>query len=217
MLARARSGWLSSTGNKARVRTVHVRSQWVDCDYSKTHRRDLWINDLGHAAAVVVVTGSGCVVRRVGPRSKRAPARTRRRSGCVEGPPAGLVGLDEVEHHADACGLEGGVATLVWRRTSTRSGCGGPRKHGAGPCTQYAGWGTSHPGFGRCKLHGGSNSSHAAAAAKAIAASSVVTYRLPARSTHATRSSRRSAAPPARSRISPPASVSWIRARSSGA
>ena len=41
--------------------------------------------------------------------------------------------------------------------------CGGPRKHGAGPCTQWAGWGTSHAGTGRCKLHGGSTPSHEAA------------------------------------------------------
>lgn len=35
--------------------------------------------------------------------------------------------------------------------------CGGKRRQGMGTCTQAAGWGTSHPGQGRCKLHGGSN------------------------------------------------------------
>lgn len=33
--------------------------------------------------------------------------------------------------------------------------CSSPRKQGRGPCTQAAGWGTQHPGEGRCKLHGG--------------------------------------------------------------
>jgi hypothetical protein len=32
--------------------------------------------------------------------------------------------------------------------------CGGPKRHG-GTCTRPAGWGTSHAGRGRCKLHGG--------------------------------------------------------------
>lgn len=42
--------------------------------------------------------------------------------------------------------------------------CGAERKHGQGPCTRPAGWGTDHPGIGRCKLHGGSTPSHVAAA-----------------------------------------------------
>lgn len=33
--------------------------------------------------------------------------------------------------------------------------CGGKKRKG-GKCTQPAGWGTQHPGAGRCKLHGGS-------------------------------------------------------------
>jgi len=33
--------------------------------------------------------------------------------------------------------------------------CGGKKKQGGGTCTQPAGWGTPHPGTGRCKLHGG--------------------------------------------------------------
>ncbi|MGH7643582.1 MAG: hypothetical protein ACRENX_11355 [Candidatus Dormibacteria bacterium] len=34
--------------------------------------------------------------------------------------------------------------------------CNGPRRQGEpGTCTHPAGWGTSHPGSGRCKLHGG--------------------------------------------------------------
>lgn len=42
--------------------------------------------------------------------------------------------------------------------------CGGPLKQREGTCTQAAGWGTPHPGVGRCKLHGGSTPSHVAAA-----------------------------------------------------
>jgi hypothetical protein len=33
--------------------------------------------------------------------------------------------------------------------------CGGKLHNREGACTQAAGWGTTHPGFGHCKLHGG--------------------------------------------------------------
>lgn len=33
--------------------------------------------------------------------------------------------------------------------------CGAKKKQGDGCCKQAAGWGTPHPGTGRCKLHGG--------------------------------------------------------------
>ena len=33
--------------------------------------------------------------------------------------------------------------------------CGGKKHQGGGTCTRPAGWGTDHPGYGRCKLHGG--------------------------------------------------------------
>lgn len=36
-----------------------------------------------------------------------------------------------------------------------RALCGANRKQGRGPCREPAGWGTKHPGEGRCKLHGG--------------------------------------------------------------
>lgn len=42
----------------------------------------------------------------------------------------------------------------------SRRFCGGPLKQREGTCTRPAGWGTPHPGIGRCKLHGGSTSSH---------------------------------------------------------
>lgn len=42
--------------------------------------------------------------------------------------------------------------------------CAAPKRQGDGFCTQAAGWGTDHPGWGRCKLHGGSAPSGRAAA-----------------------------------------------------
>lgn len=57
--------------------------------------------------------------------------------------------------------------------------CGGKRRRSPDLCTQAAGWGTSHPGVGRCKLHGGSTSSHVHAAQRAMAEHAVATYGLP--------------------------------------
>lgn len=42
--------------------------------------------------------------------------------------------------------------------------CGAPKRQGEGTCARPAGWGTPHPGIGRCKLHGGSTPSHVASA-----------------------------------------------------
>lgn len=36
----------------------------------------------------------------------------------------------------------------------------GARKRNGKPCKREAGWGTSHPGRGKCKLHGGASKSH---------------------------------------------------------
>lgn len=47
--------------------------------------------------------------------------------------------------------------------------CGGPKRQGEGTCTRPAGWGTPHPGIGRCKLHGGSTKSHVEAARQELA------------------------------------------------
>lgn len=44
--------------------------------------------------------------------------------------------------------------------------CGGKLHGRDGTCTQTAGWGTTHPGVGRCKLHGGSAPSGRIAAAE---------------------------------------------------
>lgn len=59
-----------------------------------------------------------------------------------------------------------------------RPRCGGATRAG-GSCTQAAGWGTDHPGFGRCKLHGGSTPSHRRAAEMKAAEKAVAMYGLP--------------------------------------
>jgi hypothetical protein len=43
--------------------------------------------------------------------------------------------------------------------------CGAKKRNG-GKCTMAAGWGTNHPGTGKCKWHGGSMPNHVKAAAK---------------------------------------------------
>jgi hypothetical protein len=51
---------------------------------------------------------------------------------------------------------------------TTRRLCDAQRRaKEGGRCTRPAGWGTSHAGIGRCKLHGGSTPNHGIAAARA--------------------------------------------------
>jgi hypothetical protein len=54
--------------------------------------------------------------------------------------------------------------------------CGGNKRQGEGKCTQAAGWGTTHPGIGACKLHGGATESHTVAAAVTQAKRDVVLF-----------------------------------------
>ena len=42
--------------------------------------------------------------------------------------------------------------------------CGANKRQGDGTCNLAPGWGTDHPGIGRCRLHGGNTQSHQAAA-----------------------------------------------------
>lgn len=59
-----------------------------------------------------------------------------------------------------------------------RARCGATARSGA-PCRRYAGHGTSHPGIGRCRFHGGSTPNHVKHAKREIARRAVVTYGLP--------------------------------------
>lgn len=59
-----------------------------------------------------------------------------------------------------------------------RRRCGAIYK-GRPPCKLPAGWGTSHVGIGRCKLHGGCTPGQVAAAQREVARRAVVTYGLP--------------------------------------
>jgi hypothetical protein len=44
--------------------------------------------------------------------------------------------------------------------------CGAAKRQGGGHCKKPAGWGTPHPGRGRCRLHGGSTRSQSRRAAE---------------------------------------------------
>lgn len=58
--------------------------------------------------------------------------------------------------------------------------CGGKRRQPPyTPCTRPAGWGTNHPGIGRCKFHAGSTPSHVAAARRLMGEQAVATLGLP--------------------------------------
>lgn len=56
--------------------------------------------------------------------------------------------------------------------------CGAKTRAG-GTCGRPAGWGTDHPGIGRCKLHAGATPNHEKAAQREIAANAVEVYGLP--------------------------------------
>jgi hypothetical protein len=45
-------------------------------------------------------------------------------------------------------------------KTSSKPECGAKKRQGEGVCTLMAGWGTDHPGYGLCKLHGGRMQAH---------------------------------------------------------
>jgi len=57
--------------------------------------------------------------------------------------------------------------------------CGANTRSG-GKCGRPAGWGTDHPGVGRCKLHGGSTPNHEVAAQKETARQAVERFALTA-------------------------------------
>lgn len=58
--------------------------------------------------------------------------------------------------------------------------CGCKKRDGSGDtCKRPAGWGTDHPGYGSCKLHGGSMTSHKIRAKKEQAAQAAAAYGLP--------------------------------------
>lgn len=58
--------------------------------------------------------------------------------------------------------------------------CGSRKKshRGAGHCRMPAGYGTNHPGIGKCKFHMGATRAHTAAAQKVVAARAVETFGL---------------------------------------
>jgi len=57
--------------------------------------------------------------------------------------------------------------------------CGGKKRQGEGTCRKPAGWGTPHPGIGRCKLHGGSTPNHRTAATEERARRELARLNLP--------------------------------------
>jgi hypothetical protein len=60
----------------------------------------------------------------------------------------------------------------------TKQKCGAKARSG-NPCGRPAGWGTPHPGVGRCKMHGGSTPTGIKSAQNQMAATAVKTYGLP--------------------------------------
>ena len=57
--------------------------------------------------------------------------------------------------------------------------CGARKRQGEGTCRHPAGWGTPHPGTGRCKLHGGNTANHRTAATEIQARRELARLNLP--------------------------------------
>lgn len=56
-----------------------------------------------------------------------------------------------------------GVSAMPEAISAVRPKCGAHKRDGSfQDCGQPAGWGTDHPGVGRCKYHGGCTPSHSA-------------------------------------------------------
>lgn len=56
----------------------------------------------------------------------------------------------------------------VGRDGHDRPKCGAKKRQTEGLCERPAGWGTPHPGFGNCKLHGGSTRTQSVAAERQL-------------------------------------------------
>lgn len=69
------------------------------------------------------------------------------------------------------------ASKLPWKEPDTR--CNGRKSGGNGYCGQKAGWGTDHPGIGRCKKHGGATKLYGEQVQKIRAYRSVEQYGLP--------------------------------------
>jgi hypothetical protein len=57
--------------------------------------------------------------------------------------------------------------------------CGATRRNGSTDCRRPSGWGTDHPGWGRCKLHAGSTQAHGESAALARAQATAQLFGVP--------------------------------------
>jgi len=74
--------------------------------------------------------------------------------------------------------MSGAQAMTKAQEAQGRDACGAKKRNGA-PCQLAPGFGTDHPGIGRCKFHGGSTPNHEKAARNEMARRAVVTYGLP--------------------------------------
>jgi hypothetical protein len=66
---------------------------------------------------------------------------------------------------------------MTWR--PPKHICGARARSTGKPCGRPAGWGTSHQGYGSCKLHGGCTATGIKAAEHAMAEQAIITYGLP--------------------------------------
>lgn len=111
-----------------------------------------------HRQASRLLAQTNVLVTRDGKVSENPALAVQRRSAEAMARASKALGLDR------APGMPDGPSMTAPDPVLNRDGkCGGKKKQGDGTCTQAAGWGTPHPGTGRCKLHGGCAPSSVAA------------------------------------------------------
>lgn len=110
-----------------------------------------------HRQASRLLSQSNVLLTRDGRAVENPALSVQRRSAEAMTRASRALGLDRAPLAGDPSMTAGDPAPV-------RDGkCGGPKRQGGGTCGQAAGWGTPHPGSGRCKLHGGCSPSHVTA------------------------------------------------------
>jgi P27 family predicted phage terminase small subunit len=102
-----------------------------------------------HRQASRLLASTNVLLTRDGRAVENPALAVQRRSADAMTRASKALGLDRAPMDSESSMMAGNSAPIHDGK------CGGKKKQSEGTCTQAAGWGTPHPGTGRCKLHGG--------------------------------------------------------------